>query len=372
MPALTTAQWRVRIPFLAVATAGVAALLATGTAGASRLWGLADLWEMQVRVGAARAILYGPSLHAWYLHSSIANGYPPPYALLFLPLAPLPDPVVAVVGRCLAAVALFCALWLWQEGDRGIRAALWPVLLSLPAVHVVVTDHLPSALGLFGLSLALWAQRRDRWYLAGAALAIGSLRLANALPVAAMLVVGAWGAPRQGLRALVSGGLVLGVLAFATTLIDPSWLSDYRHDLDQYPLAGWPRFAAAAGGAAGVALLQVAIAAVAAWLARARAGKPLDPDRTALGLALSILSAPGEGPYTGIFALPALARVGGRTELQALPWIASGTAWAALVVSALLFAGPNWQATWSLFTLVGTWFLIHAYPLLRRRSVLAP
>ena len=107
------------------------------------------------------------------------------------------------------------------------------------------------------------------------------------------------------------------------------------------------------------------MSSLSAWLVRKQAGRPLDPDRSALGLALTIVSAPGEGPYTGIFTLPALARVGGRSGLEALPWFASGAAWAALVVAGLLYAGPGWQSAWALFTLVSTWFLINGYPLLR-------
>jgi hypothetical protein len=356
--------WRIRVPFLVLAGAGLVALLVTGRADRP-WWGLTDTWEMQVHLEAARAVLSG-SLHDWYRHSG-ANGYAPPFELLALPLAPLPDAVVAIVGRCLVALALFAGLWLWQEGDRGVRSALWPVLASLPALHALVTDHLFSALGLLALSLALWAQRRGRWYLAGAAVAIGTMRLANALPVIAMLAVGAWGKPRFGLRALGSGALVLGAMIGITTLVDPSWPADWRVAFAQYPLAGWPRLAAAAGGSAGVAILQLAVAGMAVWLVRRQAGQSLDPDRSALGLALTIISAPGEGPYTGIFALPALARVGGRPGVEALPWIASATAWIALVVAGLLFAGPYWQAAWSLLTLVATWFLIHTYPLLKSR-----
>src|SRR5205807_1193157 len=79
----------------------------------------------------------------------------------------------------------------------------------------------------------------------------------------------------------------------------------------------------------------------------------------------TIVSAPGEGPYTGIFTLPALARAGGRRWLEALPWFASAAAWAALLVAGLLYAGPDWQSAWALFTPVATCFLIHGYPLLR-------
>jgi hypothetical protein len=191
------------------------------------------------------------------------------------------------------------------------------------------------------------------------------IRFTNALPVIAMLAVGVWGSPRRSLRALVSGLVVLAPLLGVTTWLDPSWPADYIHSLSFYPLAGWPRLAAVAGGGIGITVLQVAVAAVAAWLVRKQAGRPLDPDRSALGLALTIVSAPGEGPYTGIFTLPALARVGGRRGLEALPWFASAAAWAALVVAGLLYAGPDWPSAWALFTLVSTWFLLHGYPLLR-------
>lgn len=358
--------WWLRISFLVLAAAGVVVLLQNSSPGSAHqpFWRLTDPWEMRNHLEAARAILFGPSLHQWYA-SGNTTGYAPPFELLAVPLALLPDPVAAIVGRCLVAAALGASLWLWQEGDREVRIALVPVLICLPALHALITDHLFSAIGLLALSLALWAQRRDRWYLVGVAAAVAMIRFTNALPVLAMLVVGAWGSPRRSLRALGAGIVVLAPLIAITTWLDPTWPADYIHSLSFYPLAGWPRLAAAAGGGFGVAMLQVAVAAVCVFLVRKQAGRPLDPDRTALGLALTIVSAPGEGPYTGIFTLPALARVGGRPGLEALPWFASAAAWAALVVAGLLYAGPYWQSAWALFTLVSTWFLLHGYALLR-------
>src|SRR6202011_6399973 len=125
--------------------------------------------------------------------------------------------------RVLVVAALGISLWLWQEGDRGVRIALWPVLISLPALHALITDHLFSAIGLLALSLALWAQRRDRWYLVGAAAAFAMIRFTNALPVIAMLLVGAWGSPRRSLRALGAGIVVLAPLVGITSWLDPSW-----------------------------------------------------------------------------------------------------------------------------------------------------
>ena len=365
-------RWWLRIPFLALAAAGTFILLQYSSPGSAHqpFWRLTDPWEMRNHLEAARAILFGPSLHQWYA-SGNTTGYPPPFELLAVPLALLPDPVAAIVGRFLVAAALGLSLWLWHEGDRGVRIALVPVLISLPALHALVSDHLFSAIGLLALSLALWAQRRDRWYLVGVAAAVAMIRFTNALPVIAMLVVGAWGSPKRSLRALGAGIVVLAPLVGITTWLDSSWPADYIHSLGFYPLAGWPRLAAAAGGGVGVVVLQVAVAAVAAWFVRKQAGRPLDPDRTSLGLALTIVSAPGEGPYTGIFTLPALARVGGRRGLEALPWFASAAAWAALLVAGLLYAGPDWQSAWALFTLVSTWFLIHGYPLLRPDRLIA-
>jgi hypothetical protein len=364
--------WWLRIPFLALAVAGIVVLLQNSSPGSAhqQFWRLTDPWEMHNHLEAARAILFGPSLHQWYV-SGNTTGYAPPFELLAVPLALLPDPVAAIAGRCLVAAALGISLWLWQDGDRGVRIALWPVLISLPALHALISDHLFSAIGLLALSLALWAQRRDRWYLVGAAAAIAMIRFTNALPVIAMLGVGAWASPRRSLRALGAGIVVLAPLAGITTWLDPSWPADYIHSLSFYPLAGWPRLAAAAGGGVGVAVLQVAVAAICVALVRKQAGRPLDPDRSALGLALTVVSAPGEGPYTGIFTLPALARVGGRRGLEALPWFASAAAWAALVVAGLLYAGPDWQSAWALFTLVSTWFLLHGYPLLRPDRLIA-
>src|SRR5690242_9008785 len=103
-------SWWLRLTFLVVAGAGLVALLATGgRGGVQQLWGLTDTWETRLDLDAARAILFGPSLHDWYVHGG-ANGHPPLSELLVVPLAPLPDPVAAVAGRCIAAVALFLGL----------------------------------------------------------------------------------------------------------------------------------------------------------------------------------------------------------------------------------------------------------------------
>src|SRR5438445_11385954 len=240
--------WWLRLPLLALSGVGLVVLLLNSSLVSAHqpFWRLTDPWEMRNHLEAARAILFGPSLHQWYA-SGNTTGYPPPFELLAVPLALLPDPVAAIVGRFLVAAALGLSLWLWHEGDRGVRIALVPVLISLPALHALVSDHLFSAIGLLALSLALWAQRRDRWYLVGVAAAVAMIRFTDALPVIAMLVVGAWGSPTRSLRALGSGLVLVAPLVAVTPWLDASWPADYIHSLSFYPLAGWPRLAAAAG-----------------------------------------------------------------------------------------------------------------------------
>jgi hypothetical protein len=296
------------------------------------------------------------------------RGYPLPFQLLFLPLGFLPGAAVAVVGRIAYLAFVFVALRLWNGGSSSVRGALLPVIASLPVAQGFASNHLLSASGFFALTIALWAQRRDRWWLCGAALALGLLRPANALPVAAMVLVGAWGRPDRLLRAMAAGLATLTPLVIAAFVLDPGWVQGYRSDVGLYPIAGLAQVVVLNWGPAGLIALQATVTGIAAWLVRRSAGGALDSDKSALGLALSALSAPMEGLYTGIFVLPALLRVGARDGYRLAPWLASGIAWIVVVASAPVLNGPGWLALWGMLTALNVWLLLNCYPLLLGRS----
>ena len=68
--------WWLRIAFLALAAAGIVVLLQNSSPASAHqpFWRLTDPWEMRNHLEAARAILFGPSLHQWYA-SGNTTGY---------------------------------------------------------------------------------------------------------------------------------------------------------------------------------------------------------------------------------------------------------------------------------------------------------
>jgi len=97
----------------------------------------------------------------------------------------------------------------WAYSSRGFPRFLVPVMLSVPALQVLNLGQLRSGLGLLGLTIAIFAQRRERWLLVGAGLGIASLRISNALPAAVMIGVGLWGRPKAILRTAAGAAIVL-------------------------------------------------------------------------------------------------------------------------------------------------------------------
>jgi len=75
-----------------------------------------------------------------------------------------------------------------------------------------------------------------------------------------------------------------------------------------------------------------------------------------------VLSSKLSGAYSGIYALPAVARLGLRPQLSWTPWIASGAAWL-LELSFLpgMLAGAPAQPQWE--SVVAYWFVFAAWPL---------
>lgn len=138
------------------------------------------------------------------------------------------------------------------------------------------------------------------------------LRPGSALPIGVMLLVSGWGQRRRLLIAAAGGGAVLAPLLAASFLWDPNWVTDYLGNLSHYHMGGAALIATRLAGPAGCVLLQLGVVAIAAWLARGSAGRPLDLDRTAFVLALCIFSTPFQSVYSGVLVLPALVRLGAR------------------------------------------------------------
>jgi hypothetical protein len=331
----------IRLAFSLIALAGItlAALVGPPVAPGE----LGGEWEL------ARGLLSGAGAASYTIGA--ANAYPLPFELLFVPIGLLNAPAVAIVGRLGTLLLIGAGLWLWRCNQLwGLLAAL----LSLPAAEAVLSDHLMSAVGLFALSLAVWAHGRKHWILAGVALGLGGTRVANALPL--VLILFLYG-PRTWLRTgkLVAGGLSVVVpLTVAAFMVDSNWPSEYLRNLSVYGMSGLSQFVSLRWGWLGEAGLIVAVAVGGAAIARGRG-----QDGLSVALAASVLAAPMQGSYAAIFALPALVRLAERPGYSNAALVASGALWVALALAIHFDLIP-------LLSAAGLWLLVSAYPLLRR------
>jgi hypothetical protein len=343
---------------MSLAIAGAAAWWWPQTTGQTFNFDFAQAW------GPDHAAIYGgPG------YGQLWSAYPLPLILLFLPVGLLPASAAPLAGALLTAVLLAAALIVVEAFDRttyseAVRPKIGrflPALISLPVLASVQDTHAFSALGLLGLVASVGARQRGRILMFGMTAAIASIRPINALPVVLCCLIGL--SARDLARAAAgaaSVGLPLTAVAF---VIDRNWPTQYMAALNEYSSAGIYRELHDVGGIPLVAGFLIAIGA-ATGIAFAR-GRRL-ADMAALGMAATVLLTPTNGLYTGVFALPALMRIGMRHGTEWFPWAASGSAWAAtLVVAPWLFSSTAGVA-FSVLSAIAYWFVLNAYPLLWR------
>ncbi|MFN2464300.1 MAG: hypothetical protein ABR573_10420 [Candidatus Dormibacteria bacterium] len=314
--------------------------------------------------GAARAFIHGQSATPWYGTDS-GLVYAPPYAVVLSPLGLLPAAVALGIARLAALGCEAAALAIWASESRQRRGLTFVLLLTIPATQLVLLGQLMAASGLFALTVAVWAQRRDRWLCAGAALAFGFIRISNALPVAGMLIVVA--SARRGDLARLSGGfaVVLVPLSGIAFAWDGHWIKDFLLNIQEFRLSGPLHLVQLSYGTAGVAALTAVNCAACAYITRRDRGRAIDLDRAAAVMALSVLTATLAGMYAAVFALPALVRMGTRPGTRTVPMVFAFGGWVAiLAMIPLLFGGAPGTALSYLDTVAPIVFVAAAYPLL--------
>ena len=372
--ALSGVAWLGIALFGLVVTAGVVELvgwyIGNGTT-ASLSSGFAGIGDNWAPFRAAQAFVHWlPPAGAYAGDPN--NAHPLPQILLvFVPLVFLPVSLARLIGSLACALFSVAALRLWAGPSPAERRAVWPALLAPPLVQLVLIDHLQAATGLAALSLAVWAQRRERWFLAGAAMAVAIERPGSALPILAMLAVASRGSPRRILAAVGGAAVVLVPICAASFAWDPGWVSHYLDNLRGYRMAGVPLLAIEFGGSSAFIVMQIGLATLAAWLTVTGPRGPLDLDRAALVCGLSLLTTPEQGLYSGIVLLPSLVRLGSRSGLSAAPWMLSGLAWLATLWLWPLLSGPSRGQGIAWLTLISFGLLVGTFPLARRTRISA-
>jgi hypothetical protein len=320
--------------------------------------------DVKPLVDAAKALVSGQGSYPYY-GDSIPLGYAPPYVPLMVPLALLPRGLAYALSVLLCTAFTLVTLAAWARRDGELPGWFWAVVLSVPVFALVRIDQLMTAIGFAALSGAIFVQRRDRWWLSGALVALGLIRTANALPVMAMLVVGGWG--RWNRLAQLAGGLlvVLVPLGAIATIWDAHWLQHYGHNLQVLPIVGPMKLIREQYGLTGTLLLQLGGCAAAAAIVLPSRGKPLELDRASLGLALSLVVSVVATFYPAIFVMPGLVRVAQRRGMSGVAWMAAFLPWLAILALAGPLFGPHPLGTLNLLTVLDLVLLGGCYPLFR-------
>ena len=305
----------------------------------------------------------------WY-GAGISNAWPPPHEVLLAPFSFLSYDGAHLASALLTAALMVLVVLGWsrepeQRHRAGQSGVAWPILMSAPVFAVVWIDQLQAALGLAALSLAIWAQRRQLWWLVGIAAAVGLIRPLNAIPVLCILLLGGWGKPRQLGIAAGAGAVFMAPLLLISYLWDRNFVSDYIAGITAYPFNGTPKAVVHSIGPWGLGVLMVIGCAAALWLVRKDVGKPLDAGRAGLVLSLTVPLAPLGGLYPAIFALPALIRLGQRQRFRAVPLIASVGPWLVILLLSPWLLGSNPGLVLNFLSFIGYALVLLAYPLLR-------
>jgi len=321
------------------------------------------IWE------ADWAFMHGKPF-AWY-GTGVSNAWPPPHEVLFAPLGFLSYDAAHIVTTILTAVLMVFTVALWSRERfsapmTSARASLaWPIVLSAPVIAVVWIDQLQAALGLAALSLAIWAQRREKWWLVGIAASLGMIRVLNAIPLLAILLLSGWGKPRQLAIAAGAGAACMAPLLFVSYLWDHTFITDYIAGISAYPFNGTPKLVTYSLGPWGIAILMGIGCAAALWLVRRDVGQPLDAGRAGLAMSLTVPLAPLGGLYPAIFTLPALMRLAQRPGFWAIAWIASVGPWVLILLASPWLLGHDPGLMLNFVSFIDYGLLLLAYPLLR-------
>jgi hypothetical protein len=263
--------------------------------------------------------------HVYLAHTGYF--YPPQFLIPLGLLRLLSFPAALGLVQRLSIAALGAVVWMWSKPGRNLGISLVFLGATLGGVELVVIGQFGTAVALLSLSGGLLLAREEQWFWAGLLLGVGTLRLANAVPIGiAMVALGARKAGVRGSLLVIAGGLgfllPLGVVA---TVMYPAWPNEYLTGLHGYVADGVLGKIIQDFGWVGMGALLVAAGLVCSLVLWRSAGK----NQLAAVLAISALVAPFQLDYPAVFGLPALVRLagwGGKGAglvglVVAIPWL---------------------------------------------------
>jgi hypothetical protein len=166
--------------------------------------------------------------------------YPPWSLLLLMPFGLLDYPTARIVWLLLQlALVIFCAdrLWRFYDGPPSQRGLAWVVALLLAPSIMLLGSGQISGLILLGVVGFLYAQRRERWWLAGAVLPLIAVKPQLLYLFWIALVI--WVCDRRRWSVFVSAALVgVGATCFVL-LFNHALIAQYLSVLTDYSLDIW-------------------------------------------------------------------------------------------------------------------------------------
>jgi alpha-1,2-mannosyltransferase len=279
---------------------------------------------------------------------------PEPLAWLLAPFTVLSIPTGFLLWAVLSLLLLVGAWWLIAPGEGIGRVALLLTALAIWPMHYTFWLGQTATLSIACLAVTWWGLERERWKLAGAAIAVATAikpQLVLLLPVA-LLVSGRW---RPVLWCAIVGGIVGGVTLL---LMGSHGIASYQssvaytstnliHSVMTYAWFGRGAVATTIELGLGV------IALVLAWYRRDRMDIVF-----ALGIVGSLASASYLHEYDpAVFVLPAWILLRSRLSLPHQVWLLLGVAAAQLIAIAIFKPMLVWEAGWIVILGLEPWLL---------------
>ncbi|NPV67893.1 MAG: DUF2029 domain-containing protein [Anaerolineae bacterium] len=164
--------------------------------------------------------------------------YPMYTTLLLAPLAPLPYVwaeaiwLALLIALQIGALALLIAVFGWQPGPFLLGLSVLWAIFFYPAARGILLGQ-PGLVVYFLEVLALWALARGRDELAGAALALSTIKPQMGFLFVPFLLL--WGLRERRWRLISAFVLVWGGLMAWSFIVLPGWFGEWWEQLARYP-----------------------------------------------------------------------------------------------------------------------------------------